>query len=72
MKIIYDEVKEMKSKEDKSFMTEAEWKRFYKNINKIVKELRDAFGGIAGTLRNDEFSKAIFEINEYVEKHKRG
>ena len=63
---------------DKFFMTEKEWERFHKNLNKAVAavsmsvgELGNAFGRAAKILKNDKFYKAMCEANKYIEKHKR-
>ena len=63
---------------DKFFMTEKEWERFHKNLNKAVAavsmsvgELGNAFRRVAKILRNDKFYKAMCEANKYIEEHKR-
>ena len=61
---------------DKFFMTEKEWKRFHKSLNKAVAaismsvgELGNAFGRVAKILRDDKFYKAICKANKYIKEH---
>ena len=63
---------------DKFFMTNEEWERFHKNLNKAVaacsvsiRELGNAFGRVAKVLRDDKFYKAISEANKYIEEQKK-
>ena len=59
-------------------MTEKEWERFHKNLNKTVavismsvRELENAFGRVAKILRDDKFYKAICKANKYIEEKER-
>jgi len=68
----------MGPKEDKYFMSMAEWERFYKNLNKVItvslksiKELGDAFGRVAKILKDDKFYEAICKADKYIEEQER-
>ena len=59
---------------DKFFMTEKEWERFHKNLNKTVAaismsvgELGNAFGRLVKILKDDKFYNAICKANKYIE-----
>jgi len=52
-----------------------EWERLHKSLNEAVatisvsvRELGDAFGGVAEILRDDKFYKAICEANKYIKE----
>ncbi len=59
-------------------MTEKEWEKFHKSLNKTIAaismsigELGNAFGRVAKILRDDKFYRAVCEANKYIEEHEK-